>query len=123
MPVFRSDHLTLHVTLKYVVGTLLFVLFLWYILFQARLLIGGPKITLLHDLATIQDRRTVIIEGTAQNVTQITLNGRDIFVSPNGVFNETLVLQDGYTIMTIEARDRYGRTTSLSRSLVYENDS
>lgn len=91
----------------------------WYVLFQARLVLGGPILELERGLATVHHTRVVAVSGTAQNVTGITLNGRAIYVDEDGHFREQLVLENGYTIMTIRARDRYGRETALEQPFVY----
>lgn len=94
-----------------------------YILFQARNLINGPAITLLDEAAVVQHERMLHIHGTVQNVTTLTLNGRPIFTNELGVFEHTLVLENGYTIMTVRAEDRYGRFTTLTRTFVYQPNS
>jgi len=94
-------------------------LFVGYALFQARFLIEGPVVT-LHNLPQVtQTQRTVILEGTAQNIVRITLNGRQIYTDKDGYFKETLVLENGYTIATLQAHDRYGRERSYTQEFVY----
>jgi len=102
---------------------LLCVGILWYGYFQARFFIAGPQITLESPTDIAQNERTITVRGLAENITEITLNGKTIHTSETGAFDEVLVLPDGYTIMTIVAEDRYGRTLSLSRTLVYNPSS
>ncbi len=90
-----------------------------YVLWQARFLIAGPQITLAEEPPRVSNERFITLRGEARNITTITLNGRQIFTDPYGHFNEALVLENGYTIATIAATDRYGRTTSLERSFMY----
>ncbi len=97
-------------------GTLLFVT---YIAFQARFILQGPQITLNGDLSAPQTVRTVYLEGTAHNIVRMSLNGRQIYTDTSGNFKEALVLENGYTIATLHAEDRYGRTTNLKREFVY----
>lgn len=91
-----------------------------YVAFQARFLILGPQLVLEPEPATVYTDRLLAITGTTDNVSSITLNGRPISIDEHGFFNETLVLEDGYTIMTLRAEDRYGRDTVLTRSFVYQ---
>jgi len=93
---------------------------LWYGHFQARSFIAGPQIELQDPTATLQTTQTVSVRGHAYNVTELQLNGKMIHSNEDGYFDESLVLPDGYTIMTLHAKDRYGRTTVLSRPLIYE---
>lgn len=95
------------------------VLICWYLLMQARLLITGPEIVLLEEPGVVHTERTVVLRGMAKNISYLSVNGRRIFTDRHGYFNEALVLENGYTITTLEAADRYGRTTTLQRSFVY----
>jgi hypothetical protein len=90
-----------------------------YILFQARFLIAGPQITLINEAATLQNERVISLEGTAYNITHLWLNDRTIFTDESGHFKEALVLENGYTIATLRAKDRYGRETRVERPFVY----
>lgn len=93
---------------------------IWYGTFQARNLLNGPKITLAGDITTVQDSHLVAIEGSTENITKLTLNGKAISTDENGTFTHTLVLENGYTIMTLHAEDRYGRTVAVSKPFVYK---
>ena len=92
---------------------------LYYVLFQARFLIGGPQIELSAAPATVQSERQVTLTGTASNITAIYLNGRPIVTDESGTFNESVVLQNGYNRIRIDAEDRYGRTTFVEQPFVY----
>ena len=101
-----------------VVGVIL-ALFIWYVAFQARFVIAGPSITLTDEPTILQHDQIVTILGKVEHVTSVTLNGRAIFIDNDGNFSESLVLENGYTIMTLAAKDRFGRKTTLERSFVY----
>ena len=108
---------------RLVLLVLLGALLLWYGIFQARFFLAGPVITLESPVVTLQDNRTVTVSGTAENITEISLNGKEIHTDAGGSFTESLVLPHGYTIMTLRAKDRYGRTVSLERELIYQPNS
>lgn len=90
-----------------------------YIIFQARFLITGPEIILHTEPAVQQNERIITLSGTARNITHLWLNDRQIFTDEQGNFTEALVLENGYTITTLRAKDRYGRETRVVRSYVY----
>jgi hypothetical protein len=92
---------------------------LLYVLFQARFLIQGPQIALIEEPASVQNSQVVHLRGTARNITKISLNGRQIFTDKVGYFDEALVLENGYTIATIQATDRYGRNARIVKQFVY----
>lgn len=90
-----------------------------YILWQARFLLEGPTVVLSPEPNRVSNMRTVTLEGSVRNITSLSLNGRQIFTDPHGHFKEALVLENGYTIATIAATDRYGRVTKLERPFMY----
>lgn len=87
---------------------------------QARFLLAGPQVNITTAPAFTQHDRVVYLEGNAENIVRMTLNGRQIFTDESGQFREMVVLENGYTTATIEAQDRYGRTVQTSQAFVYE---
>jgi hypothetical protein len=90
-----------------------------YLIFQARFLILGPQITLEPNHIGRVNQPVVTLRGEARNITRLWLNDRPIFTDRTGRFEEALVLENGYTIATLTAEDRYGRRTALYREFVY----
>ena len=90
-----------------------------YVHFQARNILEGPLIDLTSEYVPVQHERSVGLAGKAHNIVKLTLNGREIHTDESGAFNQTLVLPNGYTIMELTAQDRFGRTTSVTRTYVY----
>lgn len=95
------------------------IILLSYAVFQARFLIVGPQIALVNEPNLQQNERRIFIEGKAYNISRLWLNDRQIFTDAQGNFKEALVLENGYTISTLRAEDRYGRSTTITRSYVY----
>jgi len=111
-------YITLRSTLAYFGVILIVGLIMLYVGYQARFIIAGPTVN-IHTDDSISTERTITLEGQAYNIVSIDLNGRTIYTDERGYFKETLVLENGYTIATVRAKDRYGRTTTESRSFVY----
>ncbi len=95
------------------------ILFLVYTVFQARFILAGPQIDFANSLASVQEERVVMLEGTTANIVRLTLNGREIYTDKDGYFKEALILENGYTVATLEAHDRYGRTEDVTKTFVY----
>lgn len=91
----------------------------WYVHFQARFFLEGPVIVLNDTHGIVHHETTIPITGTARNIVKLTLNGKEIHTNGAGEFTETLRLENGYTIMTMKAWDRFGRETSITREFVY----
>ncbi len=110
---------TIRSILKAIGSIVLIGLIITYVIFQARFLITGPQIILTEVPVTEHNQRVVTLAGSAFNITHLWLNDRPIFTDENGEFKEALVLENGYTITTLRAKDRYGRETRVVRSFVY----
>lgn len=92
-----------------------------YAYFQSREYLRGPVITILEPPNGLMSTTSLVaLRGTARNVSFLTLNGRQIFTDERGVFRESLLLQDGYNIMTLEAKDRFGHVETKRLELVYK---
>jgi hypothetical protein len=96
---------------------LMFVLI--YITFQARHLIVGPQITLVEEPELRQNQRQIFLSGDAYNISHLWLNDRPIYTDAQGNFKEALILENGYTVATLRAEDRYGRETKITKQFVY----
>lgn len=99
-----------------------FLIALWYVAFQARFMIEGPMVTLTPEPQTVSKDRIVVLTGKTENITSLTVNGRAIATDPEGNFSEPVILENGYTIMSIDAKDRYGRSVHVERPLVFAPD-
>jgi hypothetical protein len=114
-----TSTLTLRTIVRYALAIILVTVLIAYIIFQARFLIQGPTITLTNEPSSVENSHTVTLTGQARNIAKITLNDRPKFTDTSGYFSEALVLENGYTIATITATDRYGRETRVVRTFVY----
>lgn len=106
-------------TIGLVLALIITTAIILYIVFQARFLLIGPQLVLLEELPAVTNERFVTIVGQATNITSITLNGRPIFTDEDGYFSEEMMLENGYTIATVAATDRFGRTTDIVREFMY----
>src|SRR6185295_6094248 len=84
-----------------------------YALFQARFLILGPRVGVEHPLdGAVLSEPLVMVTGTASNVSLIALDGRPILIDTTGHFSEKLLLPEGPSIISVTAKDRFGRETA-----------
>lgn len=98
----------------------LFAAIIGYGIFTSRYLIEGPIVTIdSPQNGATETSPLVEIDGTAQNITYISLDDRQIFIDENGRFSEKLLLQPGYSIIKVYAKDRFGRSTTKTLGLVY----
>jgi len=97
-----------------IIGIIAFTLVILFIasftLFQSRNLIAGPQIVINYPQngETVENSLTEIL-GNAQNISEIKLNGRNIFVNEEGDFKENVLLSYGYNLIVFEIKDRFNR--------------
>lgn len=71
---------------------------------------SGPRIEIFQPIdGSTATSPTVTVIGRALRVSSVTMNGRDISLTENGDFNETLVVFPGMNFISFQAKDRFGR--------------
>lgn len=113
------ENIPFRTVIKFTCGLIILLLVLAYVVFQARYLIIGPQIVLVEESGVTQNQRQIFLTGHAYNISHLWLNGRSIFTNAQGDFKEALILENGYTVVTLRAEDRYGREAKITRSFVY----
>lgn len=92
-----------------------------YALYRSRALREGPNITLDSPKdGELFNTSEVYISGIAKNIAFISLNDRQIFTDETGRFSEKLLLPYGYTILTLEAKDKFGKMVIKKVEVVYK---
>lgn len=92
-----------------------------YAYFQSEEFIRGPILTIEEPVSGYMSTTSpVMLRGSARNISFLTLNGRPIFTDEMGRFKESLLLPEGYSIMTLEAKDRFGHRVEKRLELVYK---
>ena len=95
-----------------------FLLIIGYAYFEARALLWGPSITVPTN-TTIVHERFIHIQGSADHIASISMNGKDIAVTEAGAFDEPYLLSPGYNRIILEAKDKYGNKTSKVVGITY----
>ena len=110
---------TLGTILRILSIVLLVGLIVFYVVFQARNILQGPTITMTDTYTPEQHERMITLTGKTHNIVKLTLNGKEIYTNEAGDFSHTLILENGYSVTTLRALDRFGRSTSVVRKYVY----
>lgn len=110
-----------HNRLTVIALAVFFLCVIGYAIFEARTIVAGPQIELdtPENFISVTER-LVIITGSAQNITEIRLNGNPITVTEAGVFEEPILLTPGYNKIVLTAEDKLGRETEKTIEIVYE---
>ncbi len=93
-----------------------------YGLFEARRIIEGPEIVITSPLnGTATSSIGVVITGTAQNISFLTINDKPSYTDKTGNFSERLSIPPGLAVLTVRAVDRFGRRTSKQVAITVLN--
>jgi hypothetical protein len=63
-----------------------------------------------------------IVSGIAAKATRITLNGREIFIDEEGNFSEAIAVLPGFSVVTLDATDKFGKTALKKFEIVKEEN-
>lgn len=101
-----------------IVLVVFFVLVAIYAYYEGRGLLYGPTIEIENRVLEVSEP-FITIEGQAQRIASLSMNGTAIQVTEDGLFSEGYVLAPGYNSITLSARDRFGQTTTREIEVVY----
>jgi len=63
-----------------------------------------------------------VVKGNAEKAVYISLNGREIFIDKEGNFSESIVILPGFSIVTLNARDKFGKTAEKKFQVVVKEN-
>lgn len=94
-----------------------------YALYQTRDLIFGARlhVSSLSD-GTVSTEELLTIEGRMKHAAAITINSNEVKTNQEGYFSEKVLLSPGYNVITIGARDRFGKSIEKSYRVLYNDE-
>jgi hypothetical protein len=107
--------------IKFWIALLGLICIVGYGLWKSKDLVGGPQLAVLSPANGVLVSESLIeIRGQAKNISFLTLNDDKIFTDEAGDFSEKVLLSYGYNVMTIRAKDRFGRERVKTLELIYK---
>ena len=99
-----------------------FVLFiLGYTGYEIQRVVFGPRISITYPQnGSVVSTSSIKITGVAQNIKDISLNDRKIFIDEQGNFKEEVLLSYGYNAFVMRASDKFDRKTEKIIEVVYK---
>lgn len=92
----------------------------FYLVWQFRNFSRNPSLVIEEPANDITvHREEITFSGTADQESILMINGQEVFVNEDGFFQEQIYLQSGLNSITVVARDRQGRESSLTRQILY----
>jgi len=103
---------------KIIILSFIIFIFIAYGLYEAKSFLTGPKIDLKKPAIMTVDNSDFEIDGRAQNISLLYLDGRQIFTDPEGNFKENILLARGINIIEVRAKDKFNREIKKTLSVV-----
>ena len=92
-----------------------------YFIYEARYLSAKPALEIFYPPDNEQiSVKIITIDGRAGSEAKVFINHEEVFVSPGGAFKETIDLQKGLNMITIQAVNKKGRTTDVERRVLVQ---
>jgi len=103
---------------RYALG-IFFILVLAYAYYEAQGILFGPRIDISPEASAVSDPY-VKIEGHAEHIASLSMNGKQVAVTEAGGFSEPYLLAPGTNRIVLEAKDKYGHRTERTIEIVYD---
>ena len=101
-------------------GIILGLIILGYGVSKSVNLLTGPKIEIESPRNGETLREPLLnIKGLVKNAAFISLNDKQIFVDDKGNMTDQILLYEGYNIITVKAKDKFGGEKTVVREIIY----
>lgn len=95
----------------------LFAVIALFTYFKMGFVIKGVQVEAILDHTS--NSPLVWVKGNAKNAVYVSLNGREIFIDKDGSFNEQVALLPGLSVVTVNAEDKFGKSSEKKFEVVY----
>jgi cytoskeletal protein RodZ len=101
----------------FLVGVLVFFIFILYIIYQYRYAFLNPPLKLVLPNQETVKSSEIIVSGSTDPNSTIYVNKDVVTVSANGKFNKTLNVFPGPFLIEVKAINKFGRVTEIKKSI------
>jgi len=111
-----------HLSRRTVFFAALGIILTLYLLLNARQLIGRPNLVITNPeaAATSVSNEKIIFSGKLEQKDKLTINGEEIFISPDGNFSKEYSLQPGLNTIEFKASRLLGKEVSIVKEVMYQ---
>lgn len=106
--------------LKMIVPAIVVLVVIGYAYGRVEAFIAGPRLHISSPQAGESVSPFVTLSATALNTEEVFLNDRLVFADEQGGIRESLLLFPGYNVVTLSAKDRFGRMSKKEIEFVYK---
>ena len=95
------------------IGIISAALIAGYTLFEGHKLLEGPQISIASPRdGSATSSPTVLVSGEAYNIAFLNIDNAPAYVDTKGHFMKVISPPPGYSVLTVTAKDQFGRTVS-----------
>ena len=103
--------------------TLLIIACLAYLGMEIKSNFSPPDLEIITpEDNTIISENIIEVKGRVTKEAQVTINGQEVFIDPDGVFSEQIVLREGLNTIEIAARKEHSQENVVSRRVMVETN-
>ncbi len=104
------------------IGVLVVGLVVAYLGWQVQALAAPPKLVVAQPAGDqVVEGNLVNISGQADAGSDVAVNDSPVLTDANGNFNDQLALQNGLNTITVTAKNKLGRTSTVTRNILAHN--
>lgn len=101
----------------------LIVLCFLYLGRRLEMIVAAPSLVVTSPQENlITTDKTIKLSGTAEAETEVDINGESILSDSNGNFSKQIDLKDGVNLITVTAKKKYGRESTIQRQILVKGD-
>jgi hypothetical protein len=92
-----------------------------YTFYEVQRIVYGPRIVInTPENGSLVSQSLIDVSGDTQNIKDISLNDKKIFIDEKGNFSEKVLLSYGYNVLTLKASDKFGRKIVKTLEIIYK---
>ena len=108
-------------SIKIGLTAIVLIILFGYAYSRAESFLQGPDIEIYEPQNGASVSTPLItISAEIKNAAHITLNGRQVYTDETGKLSETLLLAQGYNVITVTALDQFKRTETKTIEIIYQ---
>lgn len=107
--------------LRVVLSIVVVAILVGYLSVQVKRIVDPPELLLdqpLDGLITMNDN--IIVQGKTEKEVTVAINGKEIGVNEQGLFEERVDLKDGVNTLVVSAKKKHGKVTEITRHVVHK---
>jgi len=105
--------------LTLVLGIIVIALVFGYFWHQLSYLLNPPSVKITQPAPDLTiNERFIEVSGQTESNVYLTINGKEVYVDDRGYFQSVISLESGLNILKIEAKDRFGKTSTIIRRVM-----